>query len=114
MVELLAPRPTPKMEEHPLSPVRDCLFVQHILKTNRISFFSKILLPLILNFVSLPFLLFWDFHDLMFSYLDLPVGRFTLCQARIFSMTTFPFITLKRVHITVLGSNFSVFKAGMF
>jgi len=24
--ELLAPRPTPKMEDHPLSAVRDCLF----------------------------------------------------------------------------------------
>jgi hypothetical protein len=24
--ELLAPRPTPKLEEHPLSAVRDCLF----------------------------------------------------------------------------------------
>jgi hypothetical protein len=24
--ELLAPRPTPKLEDHPLSPVRDCLF----------------------------------------------------------------------------------------
>jgi hypothetical protein len=24
--ELLAPRPTPKLEEHPLSVVRDCLF----------------------------------------------------------------------------------------
>jgi hypothetical protein len=23
---LLAPRPTPKLEEHPLSDVRDCLF----------------------------------------------------------------------------------------
>jgi len=25
-VELLAPRPTPKLENHPLSVVRDCLF----------------------------------------------------------------------------------------
>jgi hypothetical protein len=24
--ELLAPRPTPKLEDHPLSAVRDCLF----------------------------------------------------------------------------------------
>jgi hypothetical protein len=24
--ELSAPRPTPKLEDHPLSPVRDCLF----------------------------------------------------------------------------------------
>jgi hypothetical protein len=24
--ELLAPRPTPKMEDHPMSAVRDCLF----------------------------------------------------------------------------------------
>ena len=23
---MLAPRPTPKLEDHPLSPVRDCLF----------------------------------------------------------------------------------------
>jgi len=26
MEELLAPRPTPKLEDHPLSAVRDCLF----------------------------------------------------------------------------------------
>jgi hypothetical protein len=28
--ELLAPRPTPKLEDHPLSAVRDCIFVANL------------------------------------------------------------------------------------
>jgi hypothetical protein len=46
--ELLAHRPTPKQEDHPLSAVRDCLFKVFAATLHKIKTYRTISLPVVL------------------------------------------------------------------